>query len=202
MSARAVRGIALLAVAALAIAYLVGGGTSGGEGNAGPPPLSLSRWETLGCYELRLGSWRTTPLPTGAGADTAGRGEGTRRPSPLRDVPGAFEPPARLMLLPDSVDLWGRALPTRRAVPAPGSAAGPEARHLRWMVRADTLWILWSEGRARVGVALMPAEAGVLEGSARALLSGDSVDASAGATAWRVSCADGRRMEAPPRLRR
>lgn len=164
---------------------------------------SLHPWSMLGCHALRLGSWTASPTPGAAGA------EGTempgREPSPAADAPpsgdsgepeglsqdvldllSSVAPPSEVMLLPDSVDRWGRVLPSYRASALPGSLE--RERSLRWFVRADTLWFLWSERGIRAGMALQETRDG-LRGRARALSGADSLDASAVATAWPINCA-------------
>lgn len=154
---------------------------------AGPPadPPDLPRWKLVGCWELDLGPWRVTRQDTA----TTSR---DRRPPPRSAVPVA--PPRHVMLLPDSVDPWGRALDSRRALPVgeAGSDGGPP---LRWLVRADTLWLVWSQADVRGGIALRQ-QGARLRGRARAV--GDSVDASARAEALRVSCSTLERMPPGP----
>lgn len=113
----------------------------------------------LGCYELDLGSW------TPDGAEVA-------------------EPERRLMLLPDSVDEWGRSHRTYRAVAYPASDDDP--RPHRWFVRADTLWVVWSRGSTSGGLALRGSPERLV-GRARARRPGAS-DATARVEASRVNC--------------
>lgn len=160
---------------------------------ADPPvdPADLPRWELVGCWELDLGPWRVTR------PDTAARSRGRRPAPPSAPASVPVSPPRHVMLLPDSVDPWGRALDSHRAVPVsePGSDDGLP---LRWLVRADTLWLVWSQSDVRGGVALRQ-QGDRLRGRARAM--GDSVDASARAEAWQVSCSTLERMPPGPARR-
>lgn len=158
------------------------------EGSGAPPDRpDLPRWELVGCWELGLDPWRVTRSDGVAGARS-------RRSPPLAAVP--VDPPGHVMLLPDSVDPWGRALDSYRATPVGDTAAGGPA--LRWFVRADTLWLVWSRADVRGGIALRRFE-GRLVGRARAM--GDSVDASARAEAWPVDCSTLERRETDRRRR-
>lgn len=153
------------------------------EGSAdGADRPKLARWELLGCWELGLDPWRVTRTDTGS-ADGP--------PPPRVDVPA--EPPGHVMLLPDSVDPWGRVLDSYRAEAVGDTAGGGPP--LRWIVRGDTLWLLWSASGVRGGVALRRFD-GRLTGRARSF--GDSVDASARAEAWPVSCSSLERTEPRP----
>lgn len=155
----------------------------------GPAP-DLPRWELVGCWELDLGPWRVTRQ------DTVPRSRGQpATPSLPSAVPVA--PPRHVMLLPDSVDPWGRALDSHRAVPV-GEAGSDDGPPLRWLVRADTLWLVWLQADVRGGIALRQRGAH-LRGRARAV--GDSVDASARAEALRVSCSTLERMPPGPARR-
>lgn len=123
----------------------------------------------LGCYVLRTGPWSYS-FPSGA--------------APARHrLPPALEPPARVALLADSADRHGRDLASFRAEAIP-AAERPE-RDLRWTVRADTLWLVWSEPGARAGAALF-AGGDSLAGTARGVT--DSVDARGPAAAWPINC--------------
>lgn len=152
-----------------------------------PDRPDLPRWELLGCWELGLDPWRVTRT------DTAARAR-SRPPPPRAAVP--VDPPGHVMLLPDSVDPWGRVLDSYRAAPVGDTAAGGPA--LRWFVRADTLWLVWSRADVRGGIALRRFD-GRLVGRARAV--GDSVDASARAEAWSVDCSTLERRETDRRRR-
>lgn len=178
--------------------------------------VSLSTWRMTGCWEVRLTSWAATPGTSArSGESASGRSAGTepggRTGSPGTSgpsaLPDAVDPPVRVMLLADSVDLWGRVLDSYRAVPvgegspdrAPVGDAARRARSLRWMTAGDTLWLLWSQGRTRGGVALSRRE-GRFRGSARATAA--PTDVSAGAEAWPVNCATGERETPAPWRRR
>lgn len=196
--------VALLALAGGALAvHLLPDGASGPT----PPPerSDLRAWEMLGCWEVRLTSWTATPGPVGPERG-GGRAGGDARSAPGAH-PDALEPPSAVMLLADSVDLWGRVLGSYRAVPMEAGRTGPAAvgeaaraaRSLRWFTAGDTLWLIWSEESTRAGVALVPHD-GHLRGSARALA--DSADVSAGAEAWPINCATGERTPPAPWRRR
>ncbi len=104
--------------------------------------------------------------------------------------------PEHLFLAADSVDQWGRTQDTYRAEPLDAdSAAAP----YRWFVRADTLWVVWSEGALRGGLALRASGDGLL-GRARVAGSGDG-DATARVQAWKVNCST-RAIESAARVRR
>lgn len=147
-------------------------------------PAALHPWRLVGCWELRYGGWGGVEVPA------------SERPAGEEGAPtGALTPPRTLMLLPDSVDEWGRVLPSYRAVPLREDEHRP-GRSLRWMVRDDTLWVLWSEGRARAGAALHRS-GDSLVGSVRALegrADEDSLDLNASAAAVEISCASGERL--------
>lgn len=141
----------------------------------------LHPWSMLGCYALRLGTWGASPAESLPRGDTAGRGLTAGAVELLSSVAA----PSEVMLLPDSVDRWGRVLPSYRAAPLPISRDAEGS--LRWFVRADTLWLLWSRRGVRAGAAMLQTGDG-LRGRARALGGADSLDASAPATAWPVNC--------------
>ena len=191
----------LVAVVAGAVGYHLLAGARSGPSAAREAP-ALPTWELVGCWEVRLTGWRATPDTAASGADPAGSRPPSLDVSPAprdagEDRPRGVEPPVRVMLLPDSVDLWGRVLGSYRAVAldpgaptrAPVGEAARGARSLRWLTASDTLWLIWREGGTRAGIALTRHD-GHLRGAARAL-SGDD-DLSAGAEAWPVNCATGR----------
>ncbi len=139
----------------------------------------------MGCYVLRVGPWNLAASGRTPPADAAqpGSPSGTRPGIVPDSLPAALEPPARVTLLPDSADAHGRDLPSFRAEAiAEGERPG---RALRWTVRADTLWIVWSEPGGRAGLALF-AEGDSLAGYARGVT--EAVDASAPALAWPINC--------------
>ena len=163
------------------------------DGPAAPerPAPALHPWDLIGCWELRYGGWGDVDAPL---ADRSTGPEGA--PS------GALSPPGAVMLLPDSVDAWGRVLPSYRAVQLDGSER--RRRALRWLVDADTLWLLWSEDGARAGAALRSSGDSLI-GSVRATqgaADGDSVDLNARAAALPLNCATRRREPATDRPRR
>lgn len=170
----------------IALALLVGVGLIAlGDALRGPGPSAtaeaarpdLRPWGLLGCYALETEPWD-------AAAD--------RFSEPIE---AAEALPRHVMLLPDSLDQWGRELGTYRAVPL-GEGRSEELRNgMRWFVRADTLWLVWSAGRVRGGVALF-AVADTFQGRVRASSAGRAGDLTARAAAWRVNCAT-RRRELP-----
>lgn len=120
-------------------------------------------WDLPGCYELAVGAW--TPA--------------------TRDE--VVEPARRLMLLPDSLDEWGRSYDTYRAVPYP--PASDRETPYRWFVRADTLWIVWSGGSGSGGLALRGSPGSGFVGRARVRGEEEESDATARVEAARVNCA-------------
>jgi len=140
---------------------------------ASPPERrDLNPWELLGCYEINVEPWEP-----GSTVDT---------------VPGIplLSAPSRIRLAADSVDEWGRLLDTYRAVPL-GEQHDESLRDvLRWFVRADTLWLVWSERPVRAGIALLESSSGDgLFGRAAYTDGASAAQGTAEATAWRVNCA-------------
>jgi hypothetical protein len=162
-----------------------------------PEPLmepvrpDLRPWDFLGCLDVSLDPWtlefatQETDSVAGSSTDLAESEELFATDTP---APAILSPPGRLMLLPDSLDEWGRPRPTYRAVPLDADYDGRLGRFLQWFVRADTLWLLWSDGVARGGTALF-ASGDSLVGRARALDTAEFLDGTAWATAWPVNCA-------------
>ncbi|HKK28418.1 MAG TPA: hypothetical protein VKB18_10075 [Gemmatimonadota bacterium] len=186
------RNLLLLALAAAAVAALVVLGPILSAPEPVPEPASLHPWRLVGCWKLRYGAWGGVDVPAGQ-----------RAPGDEGAPTGALAPPRTLMLVPDSVDAWGRTLPSYRAVAA-GADTGRAHRSLRWLVRRDTLWVLWTEEGARAGAALRPS-GDSLVGSVRATertADGRGRDLSARAAAVPVSCATGEREREPARPRR
>lgn len=184
-----------VALAVLVAVLLIGlgewiRGRAAGSTEPAPRP-DLRAWGMLGCWDVRVEPWILEAWggarPGALGGEV---GDGARSPGTSGSAPAGLAPPERVMLLPGAVDRWGRRLPSRRAVALPESAQS--SRRLRWFVRADTLWIVWSEGTARAGVALF-ADGDSLAGMARGVDRADSLDGSAPARAWRVNCATGLR---------
>lgn len=152
------------------------------EAPATADPRDLPRWELLGCWELGLDPWRVTRA----------RSDSARLSSPPPRTAVPVDPPGHVMLLPDSVDPWGRVLDSYRAVAVGDTATDPS---LRWFVRADTLWLVWSRADVRGGIALRRVDHRL---GGRARVVGDTVDASARAEAWPVDCST---LERRPRGR-
>jgi hypothetical protein len=143
-----------------------------------PPPATprsverpdLMKWEMPGCYALRVDTWDWTAPP----------------PDTL-EVPSFLELPTRVRLLPDSTDQWMRSRVTYRAVPMTGDHDPRLRDYMRWVVRADTLWLIWSDRRAGGGVALRSVGDSLL-GRARVFDRRLGIDGSAGAAAWKLDC--------------
>jgi hypothetical protein len=156
-----------------------------------PPaePVILSMPEMLGCWELDVGDWEFTSTGT---AETTG--ETIIPDSASRALLVA---PDRILLLPDSIDEWRRTYTTYRAAPVSGPHDPRLRDYLRWFLRADTLWLVWSDRNLRAGLALLT-EGDRLEGGGRALIEGRSaadgrIDGRTSASAWKVNCATGLR---------
>jgi hypothetical protein len=156
-----------------------------------PPaePVILSMPEMLGCWELDVGDWEFTSTGT---AETTG--ETIIPDSASRALLVA---PDRILLLPDSIDEWRRTYTTYRAAPVSGPHDPRLRDYLRWFLRADTLWLVWSDRNLRAGLALLT-EGDRLEGGGRALIEGRSaadgrLDGRTSASAWKVNCATGLR---------
>lgn len=172
--------LALGLLTSLSLVALLGRGrVPSPEELASPPRPALNPWRLLGCYELRVDPWEASAFE--AAPDSI-----------------ALPAPARVMLMPDSIDEWGRPQTTRRALPLAGSADDPLSDILRWFVRADTLWLVWSDRVTRAGLALFD-DGDSLFGRARALNAADSSDLTAGAAAWRINCATLDRESPDPR---
>jgi hypothetical protein len=148
------------------------------------PPPDLRSWDYIGCYDLKVDPWSFSRYV--ANSDSAAR--------------ALLTAPSRLMLLPDSLDEWGRAHGTRRAAPLSGDHDERLARSLRWFVRADTLWLVWAADVARVGVALF-ADGDSLIGRALSLRA-DSAQGTAAAGAWKINCSTFERDRSLARPRR
>ena len=145
-----------------------------------PPPEptvverpDLSRWDMPGCYDLAVESWEFSVR-----AETG---------FTVPETPRLLIPPTRVRLLPDSADQLRRSLTTYRAVPMSGDHDPSLEEFLRWFVRADTLWLLWSDGRAGGGIALRESGDSLL-GRARAFDRQRELDGDAMAAAWRINC--------------
>jgi hypothetical protein len=154
-----------------------------------PEPVILSMPEMLGCWELDVGDWEFTSTGT---AETTG--ETIIPDSASRALLVA---PDRILLLPDSIDEWRRTYTTYRAAPVSGPHDPRLRDYLRWFLRADTLWLVWSDRNLRAGLALLT-EGDRLEGGGRALIEGRSaadgrIDGRTSASAWKVNCATGLR---------
>lgn len=131
----------------------------------------VGTWDMPGCYALRVQPWEWAGSP-----DTA-----------EQPLPGFLTVPTRVRLLPDSTDEWRRSMTTYRAVPITGDHDPRIADYLRWFVRADTLWLLWSDGKAGGGIALRQVGDSLL-GRARAFDRVRDLDGTAAAAAWRLNC--------------
>jgi hypothetical protein len=132
----------------------------------------LVKWEMPGCYALRVDPWEWTASE----ANTTGI-----------EPPALLTPPTRVRLTPDSTDQWRRTRVTYRAVPLTGDHDPRLAEYMRWVVRADTLWLIWSDGRAGGGVALRSVGDSLL-GAARVFDRVLEIDGSSSAAAWKLDC--------------
>lgn len=155
------------------------------EGRADRTAAELRPWDLTGCWSLRVEPWEGSGEPDGA----------------TDSLPAFLRPPERVMLLPDSVDEWRRNRTTYRAVPLAGPAHEELRGHMRWFVRGDTLWLVWSDRTSRAGVALRPREA-FFAGSARAVEDAAGRDVLARAWARPVNCATLAPEESEPGPRR
>lgn len=149
----------------------------------GPPP-ELRRWDYTGCWGLHVDPWSFSRYV--ASSDSVSR--------------AILTPPSRVLLLPDSLDEWGRGYGTLRAAPLSGDYDKRLARSLRWFVRADTLWLVWAAAATQVGIALF-ADGDSLVGRALTLRA-DSAQGTAAAGAWRINCFTFERDRAPDRADR
>ena len=153
-----------------------------------PEPVErpdLVKWEMPGCYALRAGPWDWT-----SGASDPGE-----------DVPPFLVLPTRVRLIPDSTDQWRRTRVTYRAVPMTGDQDPRLGETMRWVVRADTLWLIWSDGRAGGGVALRAVGDSLL-GRARVFDRVRELDGSSSAAAWKLDCLTLERRPTERRVRR
>lgn len=159
-----------------------------------PPPEpevverpDLSRWNMPGCYALAVESWEFSVRAEAGFA--------------VPETPSFLVPPTRVRLLPDSTDRLRRSLTTYRAKPLSGDHDPRLGDYLRWFVRADTLWLLWSDGRAGGGIALRTA-GDSLVGRGRAFDRSRELDGDALAAAWRIDCSTFSRETGERRPRR
>jgi hypothetical protein len=148
-------------------------------------PRELRFSGMLGCWELDVGDWEPAAGGSGivASADSA--------------TGALLAMPDRVLLLPDSIDEWRREAITYRAVPVEGTFDPALRGRMRWFLRADTLWIVWSDRSVRAGLALLSGETR-LQGGGRAVVprgasDGQPLDVRAPAAAWKVNCATGLR---------
>ncbi|MDX1395490.1 MAG: hypothetical protein R3195_13970 [Gemmatimonadota bacterium] len=136
-----------------------------------PPRPALRMWGMPGCYRISGDPW----------------------PEGVEEAVGL---PDHVMLVPDSLDEWGRVYETYRAEPLDVE----DDRAYRWFVRADTLWLVWSDAGVRGGLALRES-ADRLLGRVRVGGAGSGADATARVEAWKVNCAT-REIESTSRVRR
>lgn len=132
----------------------------------------LVKWDVPGCYALRVDPWEWTSPAT----DTTDI-----------DPPAFLTLPNRIRLTADSTDRWQRTRVTYRAVPLTGDHDPRVGDYMRWVARADTLWLVWSDGRAGGGVALRSVGDSLL-GRARVFDRVLNLDGSSTAAAWRLDC--------------
>ncbi len=135
----------------------------------------LVKWEMPGCYALRVGPWEWTS----SASDTT-----------ATEAPAFLTLPTRVRLTADSTDQWRRSRVTYRV-----------ADYMRWVARADTLWLIWSDGRAGGGLALRSAGDSLL-GRARVFDRVLGLDGNSGAAAWKLDCLTFERQSTERRPRR
>jgi hypothetical protein len=146
----------------------------------------LVKWELPGCYALRADPWEwTSPA-----SDTI-----------AIEAPAFLTLPTRVRLTPDSTDQWRRSRVTYRAIPLTGEHDPRVGEYMRWVVRADTLWLIWSDGRAGGGVALRSVGDSLL-GRARVFDRVLELDGSSSAAAWKLDCLTLDRQSSERRPRR
>lgn len=165
-----------------------------------PPRPDLRKWELTGCYELRVGPWELDASAAPVEPAEAGEPGAGGAPASGRGEPRLVSPPAYVLLTPDSVDQWGRLQRTHRAASLDRGGGEVEGSSVRWLARADTLWLLWAGGGSRGGVALFAA-GDSMAGRARVSDRGAGIEASAPAAAWKMNCAN-RERERPRAPRR
>jgi len=146
----------------------------------------LVKWEMPGCYALRVGPWEWTS----SAFDTI-----------ETEAPAFLTLPTRVRLTADSTDQWRRSRVTYRAVPLTGDHDPRVADYMRWVARADTLWLIWSDGRAGGGVALRSVGDSLL-GRARVFDRVLELDGSSSAAAWKLDCLTFERQSTEHRPRR
>jgi len=153
-----------------------------------PEPEVLSMPGMLGCWEIDTGDWVF---------EVEGDSARTTDVSPDSATLALLTVPDRILLLPDSIDEWRRPFVTYRAAPVAGRYDESLGDYLRWFLRADTLWVVWSDRTVRAGLALLSGKE-QLEGAGRAVIEPRSRDAAriggrVSAAAWKVNCATGLR---------
>lgn len=154
-----------------------------------PEPVVLAVPEMVGCWELDVGGWEYSVADSTAALADPALPDSTSR--------ALLVAPDRVLLMADSTDEWRRAYTTYRAAPVSGPHDPRLRDYLRWFLRADTLWLVWSDRNIRAGIALLP-EGDRLEGAGRALIErpgapGGRIDGRTSAAAWKVNCATGLR---------
>jgi hypothetical protein len=165
-----------------------------------PEPAVLNLPEMLGCWELDTGEWFFTPAQAAASAGTVDSVAASISPDSASMA--LLVLPDQVLLLSDSIDEWRREYVTYRAAPVAGEHDPRLADYLRWFIRADTLWLVWSDRSTRAGLALLAGD-DRLTGAGRAYLAssgGDRLDGRVSVSAWKVNCATGlteRKREGP-----
>ena len=160
--------------------FLVRGRRSDVEEPVEVERADLNAWNLTGCYALRVDPWDFERLVVLGGVPT----DSAAADSADLEL---LQPPARVRLVADSTDEWGRDATTYRAFPLGEDADRLEGR-MRWLVRADTLWLIWSDRAVRAGVALFE-DGDSLVGGARAVSRRASITGTARAAAWPIDCA-------------
>jgi len=157
--------------------------------DAEPTPVAvrsdLNPWDLTGCWTLRLDPWEFDRLLV-LGANGVSTDSARLELSAVTEEIPLLIPPGRVRLVADSTDEWRRDATTYRAFGLADDAERFENR-LRWFVRADTLWLLWSDRDARAGIALFEDNERFV-GAARASSRAAAVTGTARAVAWRIDC--------------
>lgn len=200
MKRNALREVAAVMAALALVNYVLRGRSSDVEPTVELARPDLNAWDLTGCYSLRVDPWEFDRLVVlGAAArdsiDTALQDD----PSVVASEIELFTPPARVRLVADSTDEWGRDATTYRAFALGEDAERLEGR-MRWLVRADTLWLIWSDRDARAGLALF-ADGDTLVGGGRAVSRSAAVTGTAQVSAWPIDCATLERERANERSR-
>ena len=165
-----------------------------------PEPTVLNLPDLLGCWELDAGEWSFSSADATLSAGVTDSVAESIEPDSASEA--LLVLPDQVLLLSDSIDEWRREYVTYRAAPVAGEHDPRLSDYLRWFIRADTLWLVWSDRSMRAGLALLAGDER-LAGAGRAHLAasgGGRLDGRISASAWKVNCATGlseQRREGP-----